>query len=160
MKLDENASCSFMISHHNSPPSDILCKQDCIRFSNSVTRLKSSNVYKSCPKMISLEKRLILTPLQKLLKNVRDLGKLSVATAQTVWPISHTNQCDHNWRFFTFWSKNSSPWQFFQWLLRIWQNFEPTLANFYAIGKIFNVANGQIIQKSGGNVIKNSEQSN
>ena len=79
MKLDENASCSFMISHHISPPSDILCKQDCIRFYNSVTRLKSPNVYKSCPKMISLEKRLILTPLQKLLKNVRDLGKLIVA---------------------------------------------------------------------------------
>ena len=29
--------------------------------------------------MISLEKRIILTPLQKLPKNVRDLGKLIVA---------------------------------------------------------------------------------
>ena len=28
--------------------------------------------------MISLEKRIILTPLQKLPKNVRDLGKLIV----------------------------------------------------------------------------------
>ena len=37
------------------------------------------NVYKSCPKMISLEKLKILTPLQKLLKNVGDLGKLIVA---------------------------------------------------------------------------------
>ena len=89
MKLDENASCSFMISHHNSPPSDILCKQDCIRFSNSVTRLKSSNVYKSCPKMISLEKRLILTPLQKLLKNVQDLGKLIVAKDFKSCPMSN-----------------------------------------------------------------------
>ena len=33
---------------------------------------KATNVYKSCPKMISLEK-LILTPLQKLPKNVGDL---------------------------------------------------------------------------------------
>ena len=44
----------------------------------SVTR-KSLKVYKSCPKMISLEKCLILTPIQKLPKNVRDLGKLIVA---------------------------------------------------------------------------------
>ena len=40
---------------------------------------KSPNVYKNCPKMILLEKWLILTPLQKFRKNVRDLGKLSVA---------------------------------------------------------------------------------
>ena len=40
---------------------------------------KWPNVYKSCPKMISLEKLKILTPLQKLLKNVGDLGKLIVA---------------------------------------------------------------------------------
>ena len=46
---------------------------------NSVTRKKSPNVYKSCPKMISLEKLNILTPLQKLPKNVGDLGKLIVA---------------------------------------------------------------------------------
>ena len=46
----------------------------------SVTRKKSPNVYKSCQKMISLEKLKILTPLQKLPKNVVDLGKLIVAT--------------------------------------------------------------------------------
>ena len=45
----------------------------------SVTRKKSPNVYKSWPKIISLEKSYILTPLQKLPKNVRDLGKLLVA---------------------------------------------------------------------------------
>ena len=39
----------------------------------SVTSKKSVNVYKSCPKVIALEKRKILTPLQKLLKNVGDL---------------------------------------------------------------------------------------
>ena len=44
----------------------------------SVTCKKLSNVYKSCPKLISLEKLKILTPLQKLPKNVRDLGKLIV----------------------------------------------------------------------------------
>ena len=37
------------------------------------------NVYKSCPKMTSLEKLKILTPLQKLPKNVGDLGKLIAA---------------------------------------------------------------------------------
>ena len=40
---------------------------------------KSPSVYKSCPKMISLEKGYILTPLQKLPKNVGDLGKLIFA---------------------------------------------------------------------------------
>ena len=40
----------------------------------SVTSKKSPNVYKSCPKMISLEKLKILTHLQKLSKNVGDLG--------------------------------------------------------------------------------------
>ena len=40
---------------------------------------KSPNDYKSCPKMISIEKWHLLTPVQKLLKNVRDLGKLIVA---------------------------------------------------------------------------------
>ena len=46
----------------------------------SVTSKKSPNVDKSFPKMISLEKIKILTPLQKLPKNVRDFGKLIVAT--------------------------------------------------------------------------------
>ena len=40
---------------------------------------KLANVYKSCPKMISLKKWLILTPLQKLPKNRGDLGKLITA---------------------------------------------------------------------------------
>ena len=44
-----------------------------------VTRKKSPNFYKSCPKMTSLEKLKILTSLQKLPKNVGDLGKLIVA---------------------------------------------------------------------------------
>ena len=46
----------------------------------SVTSKKLPNVYKSCPKLISLEKWKILTPLQKLPKNVWDLSKLIVAT--------------------------------------------------------------------------------
>ena len=45
----------------------------------SVTRKISPNVYKSWLKMISLEKGYILTPLQKVPKNVADLGKLIVA---------------------------------------------------------------------------------
>ena len=45
----------------------------------SVTSKKSPNVYKSCQKMILLEKLKIFTPLQQLPKNVRDLGKLIVA---------------------------------------------------------------------------------
>ena len=40
---------------------------------------KSPNVYKSCPKMIALEKLKFLTTLQKLRKIVGDLGKLIVA---------------------------------------------------------------------------------
>ena len=46
---------------------------------SSVTRRKLSNVYKSRPKMISLEKWKILTPQQNLPKNVGDLGKSFVA---------------------------------------------------------------------------------
>ena len=46
---------------------------------NQCDQKKSPNVCKSCPKMISQEKWLILTPLQKLPKTVRDLGKLIVA---------------------------------------------------------------------------------
>ena len=45
----------------------------------SVTRRKSPNIYKSCPKMISLEKWYILIHLQKLPKNVGYLGKIIVA---------------------------------------------------------------------------------
>ena len=43
------------------------------------TSKKLPNVYKSCPKMISLEKLNVLTPLQKLDKNVGDLSKLIIA---------------------------------------------------------------------------------
>ena len=49
------------------------------RLTTSVTRKKSPNFYKTCPKMILLEKWWILTTLQKFLKNVRDLCKFSVA---------------------------------------------------------------------------------
>ena len=45
----------------------------------SVTRRNLPNVYKSCPKMISLEKWKILTLLQILPKNVGDLAKLIFA---------------------------------------------------------------------------------
>ena len=41
----------------------------------SVTSKRLPNVYKSWPKMISLEKLKILTPLLKLPKNLGDLSK-------------------------------------------------------------------------------------
>ena len=47
---------------------------------------KSPNVYKSCPKTISLEKLKILTTLQKMPKNVGDLGKLIVANGSKKLP--------------------------------------------------------------------------
>ena len=47
-------------------------------YGTSVTSKKLQNVYKSCPKLISLAKLKILTPSQKLPKNV-DLGKSIVA---------------------------------------------------------------------------------
>ena len=37
-------------------------------------------VYKICPNMILLEKWMILAPLQKLVNNVGNLGKIIVAT--------------------------------------------------------------------------------
>ena len=45
----------------------------------SVTSKKSPNIFKSCLKINSLEKLKILTPLQKLPKDVVDLGNLIVA---------------------------------------------------------------------------------
>ena len=59
----------------------LVLKCNCTKVSlaASVTRKKSPNVYKSCPKIISLEIK-ILTPLQKLPKNVGYSGKLIVAT--------------------------------------------------------------------------------
>ena len=54
-----------------------------------MTRKKSPNVYQSCPKMISQEKLKILTLLQKLPKNVGDLGKLSVAKGFKTCPKSN-----------------------------------------------------------------------
>ena len=50
------------------------------QYQSSVTSKKSPNVYKGCPKMIPLEKWKILTPLQKLPKNMGDLGKTIAAT--------------------------------------------------------------------------------
>ena len=47
---------------------------------SSVTSKKSPNVYKICPKMISLEKWNILSPLQKLPNTEGHLGKIVVAT--------------------------------------------------------------------------------
>ena len=61
-------------SNPSNTKSEVVC-----RVVASVTRRKSPNVYKSCPKIISLEKLKILTPLQNLPNNVRDLGKYIIA---------------------------------------------------------------------------------
>ena len=53
----------------------------------SVTSKKSPNVLQKLPKMISLDKLKILTPLEKLPKNVGDLGKLIVAKCFEKLPI-------------------------------------------------------------------------
>ena len=45
----------------------------------SVIRKKSQNVYISCPKLISLQKLKLLTPLRNLPKNEEDIGKIVVA---------------------------------------------------------------------------------
>ena len=45
----------------------------------SVTRKKSPNVYRKLPKSDFTRKMTDLTPLQKLPKNVGDLGKLIIA---------------------------------------------------------------------------------
>ena len=50
---------------------------------------KSPNVNTSCPKMISVEKFKILTPLQKLPKNVGYLGKLIVTKGLKISPKSN-----------------------------------------------------------------------
>ena len=42
-----------------------------------MTWKKSPNVYKSCPKIISVEKLKILTPFQKLPMNVGDMDKIN-----------------------------------------------------------------------------------
>ena len=44
-----------------------------------MTSKKSPNVYESYPKIISLEKLKILTPIQKSRWNVGDLGKIIAA---------------------------------------------------------------------------------
>ena len=52
-------------------------------------RKKSPNVNKSCPKMISLQKLKVLTPLHKLPKNVWDSGKLNCCQALKSCPKSN-----------------------------------------------------------------------
>ena len=66
----------------------------------SVTSKKLPIDYKSYPKMILPEKLKILTPWQKLHKNVGDLGKLIVAKGFEKFPkvqwIAQSGHTDHN----------------------------------------------------------------
>ena len=70
---------------------------------NSVTRKKLPYVYKSCPKMISVEKWMILALLQKFAYNVGNLGKIIFATdfellpkVQKIAQSGHTDWQPHN----------------------------------------------------------------
>ena len=77
LKISPN-SCNFVLKFVAQNKEKCPIKTN-LKIKNSVTRKKSPKVYNSYPKMISLEKLKILTPLQKLPKNVGDLGKLIVA---------------------------------------------------------------------------------
>ena len=75
----------------------------------SGTSKKSPNVYKSCPKIISLEKLKILTLVQKLPNNVGKLGKIIFATGfewlpkkQKIAQFSHTESCSFLFNFCLF----------------------------------------------------------
>ena len=63
------------------------------------------NVYKSCPKMVSLEKWIILTPLQKLPKNGENWGKLIVAKGFKKLPkvqnITQSGHTDVEWLLYS-----------------------------------------------------------
>ena len=65
-------------------------QRTCVSF--SVTSKKSPNVTNTWPQMISLEKLKILKLLQKLPKNVVDLGKLIVATGFKIVAQSTINR--------------------------------------------------------------------
>ena len=52
-------------------------------------------------------------------------------------------QCDQIWQNSPLWQNFISLCQFFEGLLNIWQNCEPTLAAFYVIGQKFIVVKGQ-----------------
>ena len=73
-------SCTYLLI-------PLYVKSSCPRI--SVTREKSPNVHKSCPKEISLEKLKILAPTQKLPKTVGDLGKLIIAKGFKSCPKSN-----------------------------------------------------------------------
>ena len=54
-------------------------------------------------------------------------------------------QCDHIWRKFATLAIFLKSLAIFEGLFNIWQNCEPTLATFYAIGQKFIVAKGPIL---------------
>ena len=124
-------------------------------FPDSVTSKKLPNVYKSFPKMISLKKLKILTPLQKLPKNVKEtncrlrLWKVTkIPINRPIW--SHCFQIPWpRWRvttaneesapstvwpdlakFHHFGKKYAYLWQ----LLSIWIIIPPSLIHFSAMG--------------------------
>ena len=99
--------------------------------SGSVTRRKLPNVYKSCPKLIPLEKWKILTSLQNLPKNVGDLGKKIVAKGfkklpkiQKIAKSGHTDVWLNCWPSVTILAKLVTQCDL------IWRNVWPSVTIF------------------------------
>ena len=86
---------NFAKSGHSATQMKMLwdaCSKRVRRLSGSVTSKKLPNVYKSCPKMISLEKSLIFTPLKNNSYECRRFGQINFC--QRLWnvaqsPINH-----------------------------------------------------------------------
>ena len=57
-------------------------------------------------------------------------------------------QCDHIWQNFATLANILRLWQHFDGSFSIWQKFVLILAKFYAIGQIFIIVNGQIINSN------------
>ena len=87
-----------------------------------MTSKKSPNVYKSCPKMTSLQKLKILTPLQKLLKN----GQIDCC--QRLWKVT---QSPINRPIWSHWLVCASFWQVSFEQLQRHANYLPTSAHIF-----------------------------
>ena len=78
-------------------------------------------------------------------KNGQTFGPEKTFLGHQIWRgqkrLANVCRCDWSdqiWRNFAQVASKLKSWaNFFEELSLIWQNFEPTLANFYAIGQIF-----------------------
>ena len=60
----------------------------------------------------------------------KNLGNFLI---QHLVPLHADHQCDQIWRNFATRTNIQYLWQIFEGLCNVWQNFEPTLANYYTI---------------------------